>query len=199
MASPTLTARWELPSLLTALQHAGWGPLAERDMQGVRAVLVGLIGKLDHRSGAGMVTVAQVADATGGLSTKWVGRCMHVLEDLGLIEWRRGGVLAGKPQPSYVAISKRAVVALIKAARPMLAAVREARRVMTEARLAGISYLQGRSRRSDHVELSGDLPTPSGEVSTSPPRNAPPNTSPCSHGEPRGPQACPLCRRGIPA
>lgn len=195
----TLTAHRALPSLLTSLQHAGWGPLAERDLQGVRAVFVGLIGKLPHRSGQGLLTVAQIADATGGYSTKWVGRCLHVLEDLGLIEWRRGGVIAGQPQPSWIRLRKEALVELIERSRPMLAAVLAARQAMTSARLAGISYLKGRNRRSAHVELSGHLHPLTGEVSTSPPVEASPRGEPCGHGEPRGPQMCPLCRRGIPA
>ena len=195
----TLTAHRPLPSLLTSLQHAGWGPLAERELQGVRAVLVGLVGKLPHRSGQGLVTVAQIADATGGYSTKWVARCLHVLEDLGLIEWRRGGVIAGAPQPSWVRVNKTALVALIQQARPMLQAVLAARRALTEARLAGISYLKARNRRSAHVELSADLHPLTGEVSTEPPRSVDSHGEPCEHGEPRGPRYCPLCRRGLPA
>lgn len=192
-----ITAHRALPSLLTSLQHAGWGPLAERDLQGVRAVLVGLVGKLPHKSGQGLVTVAQIADATGGYSTKWVARCLHVLEDLGLIEWRRGGVVAGAPQPSWIRLSKQALVDLIERSRPMLQAVLAARRAITDARLAGISYLKGRSRRSAQVELSEHLHPLTGEVSTSLPREALPHGEPCGHGEPRGPEKCPLCRRGI--
>lgn len=193
----TLTAHRRLPSLLTSLQRSGWGPLAERELQGVRATLVGLVGTLPHGSAQGLVTVAQVADATGGLSTKWVARCLAVLEDMGLLEWRRGGVVAGTPQPSWIRLHKDALVALIEQARPMLAAVLAVRKAITDARLEGIAYISGRKRRSAHVELSAHLHPLTGEVSTSPPVGTPPDNGACPHDEPRGPAKCPLCRRGI--
>lgn len=176
----TLTAQRSLPSLLTSLQRAGWGPLAGRDLAGVRAVLVGLTARLPHKSAQGMVTEYQIADAAGK-SLRWTRRCLHVLEDLGVIEdWRRGGVVAGEPQPSWLRVSKRRLVELVQSARPAIEAVLAVRRAATAARLAGIAYLPGRNRRSAHAALSARLHPPTGEAfgSASPIEHVPPPEPP---------------------
>lgn len=158
----TVTARNETRVLVGSLARAGWGELGGREWQGVRSVLRALVDLLPYRSGAGLVTAAQVAEAAG-LSPRWVRRCMCVLEDAGVITWHRGGVVAGRPQPSVVRVSKRAVVALIEAARPLREARDAARRTATLARLRELrtGYVRARGgyrRRSAHAELSTTLP-----------------------------------------
>lgn len=166
----TLTAHRPLPSLLLSLERAGWGPLAGHDLQGVRSVLQGLVARLPHKAGQGTLTEAQVADAAGR-SLRWTRRCLHVLEDLGVIEeWRRGGVVSGTPQPSWLRVSKRRLVELIESARPALQAVLALRKAATDARLAGIAYLPGRNRRSAHAALSAHLHPLTGEAFASTPK-----------------------------
>lgn len=199
------TAYAPVPALLTSLQRAGWGDLAGREWQGVRTTLHALAAQLPHKSGQGWSTAEQVATAAG-LSARWVRRCLALLEDMGVIEWRRGGVVAGEPAPSWFRIVKAAVVELIRAARPIREAADAARRTATRARIAAARAVRRpaqRSRRSAHAELSASLPTPSGEDSR--PQSSPvvrsttatPATAyiavVCDHGGEAG--RCPMCRR----
>lgn len=187
------TAHAPLPALVTSLARAGWGDLAGREWQGVRSVLRALVDSLPHRSGEGFVTEPQVAERAG-LSLRWTRRCMHLLEDLGVVvDWRRGGVIAGRPAPSWLRLSKRFLLALIEAARPLREAATAARRAQTLHRIAGLANVR-RNRRSGHAALGAVLPTPTGES----PGDSPPvvdKQDECSHGEPRGPRYCALCRR----
>jgi predicted transcriptional regulator len=153
MTAPTAHAPTR--SLLTSLARAGWGDLGTREHHGTRAVLGALRDLLPFKSGAGMVTVAQIAQAAG-YSTRWVATRLEVLEDLGVIVWSRGGVVAGTPRPSFIKVVKTALVELIHAARPMKDAADAARRIATRARIAHLRFVKARSRRSDHVEVSAD-------------------------------------------
>src|SRR5699024_151837 len=115
----TPTAHWPLSSLLRSLARAGWGELSGREWQGVRSVLRAVVDSVPDRAGEGHVTEPQVAQRAG-LSLRWTRHCLHLLEDLGVIaQWRRGGIVAGRPAPSWLRLSKRALVALVEAARPM--------------------------------------------------------------------------------
>lgn len=162
-----LSSRWQTRDLITALARAGWGPLADREVAGARSVLQALVACLDYHTGQGLTTAAQVAD-TAGLSERWTRTRLALLEDAGLITWQRGGVLHGRPQPSFIRIVKTALVDLIKGARPALRLVLAARRKRTNARIAGLRRLnvrpRGSSRRSVHAELSGSpIPLRGGE------------------------------------
>lgn len=164
MSAATLTAYRPTDSLMTSLSRAGWGDLSGRHMQGIRSTLRALVDLLPHRSGQGLATAPQIADAAG-LSERWVRRCLGLLEDAEVITWTRGGVIDGKPAPSYFRISKRVLVALIGGARPMLAAVQRARATKTAARLAGLRYVKSRgprNRGSAHAALSAS-PHPKGK------------------------------------
>ena len=185
-----------LHELLPSLARANWGDLGGREFQGLRTTLNALVVSLNWRSGEGLATTNQIADRAQ-LSPRWVRRCLAMLEDLGVITWRRGCVVEGKPRPSWFRVNKKVLVALIDVARPMREAALRLRAQITARRIAGIRFAK-RSRRSEHVELSTHLPPLSGEVSTSPPENAA-SSGPCEHGEPRGRASCPLCRRGIAA
>jgi DNA-binding Lrp family transcriptional regulator len=150
------TAAWPTPSLLTSLSRAGWGDMSGRSMQGVRSTLRGLADLLPHGSGEGLATACQIAE-TAGLSERWVRRCLHLLEDAGVIRWVRGGVNAGTPLPSWFRIEKRVLVELIALARPIANAARAIRATVTRERLARFRWLPPRdrqTRRSVHAELS---------------------------------------------
>jgi len=193
----TPTAHWPLSSLLRSLARAGWGELQGREWQGVRSVLRAVVDSLPDRAGRGTITEPQVAQRAG-LSLRWTRRCLHVLEELGIITaWTRGGVHAGRCLPSVLRISKRALCALIEAARPRREAADQQRRSETQQRVSSLLHAV-RFRRSHHAALSAHLPTLAG----SPPGNSPPvvdTPSPCEHGEPRGTAACALCRHGVAA
>lgn len=96
-ASPALV-------LLAALEDAGWGNLAGTEFRGVRGVLAALTRTLDPKTAQGKATAWQIAERAG-YTERWTRRCLQVLEELGLIEWDRGGVVAGKPVPSRFKIS----------------------------------------------------------------------------------------------
>jgi hypothetical protein len=147
--------------LLTSLARAGWGDLGTREHHGTRAVLAALRDLLPYKSGAGRVTVEQVAQASG-YSKRWTATRLELLEDLGVIVWTRGGVTAGTPRPSFIKVLKSTLVELIRAARPMKDAADAARRIATRARIAHLRFVKGRSRRSDHVELTADPLSPRG-------------------------------------
>lgn len=155
MTAPTPTAAWPTPSLLTSLSRAGWGDLTGRSMQGVRSTLRGLADLLPHASGEGLATAQQIAE-TAGLSERWVRRCLHLLEDAGVIRWVRGGVAAGTPLPSWFRIDKRALVELILRARPVADAARAVRARVTRTRVATLRWIRStdrQTRRSAHAAL----------------------------------------------
>jgi DNA-binding transcriptional regulator YhcF (GntR family) len=182
-----------LHELLPSLQRAHWGDLDGREFQGLRTTLQALVSSVNWKSGEGLATTNQVADRAG-LTARWVRRCLALLEDMGVITWRRGCVVEGKARPSWFRVHKKVLIALIDKARPMREAALAVRREITARRIAGIRFAR-RSRRSVHVELSTDLPPLPGEVSTSPPAVA---QIECRHGDPGGSRACALCRRGLP-
>lgn len=138
-------------SLLASMENAGWGDLAGREFHGLRAALRGLAQSLPWGSSAGYVTVADVA-FRAGYSERWTALQLYRLEDLGLLQWDRGGVLRGTPVRGYMRIVKSVLIELIKAARPAGDAHRAAQRAATRARIAHLRYVRwspvGKSARS---------------------------------------------------
>lgn len=173
------TATWTTPALMTSLARSGWGALDGAPMAGVRRVLHAVVDLTDHRTGAGEMTRGQIGDVAGGMSERWVSKCLHRLEDLGIIRWTRGTIRDGRPTPSAIVIVKRALAAVCRAARGHLAARRRARaeqtgrRIRETLRLVTIPPQKRPARRnplSIHEELSstllpfGGLSTANGEV-----------------------------------
>ncbi|WP_285103922.1 hypothetical protein [Promicromonospora sp. MEB111] len=173
--------------LVVSLSNAGWGELQGRSMQGVRSTLHALVAALPYGSGAGKATAYDVA-TRAGLSLKWTSRCLHLLEDLGVIEWTRGGITIESAsrregRPGWFRIVKRRLVELVMLARPINDEATRAYRAETLERIRSIKTKYTRTRlmnqtrgkvhkpRSEHVALSGD-PTPltGGPVGT-PPRS----------------------------
>jgi len=153
--------------LMVKLASAGWGDLAGPQLRGLRHILRGLVDCLPFASGQGFTTSFEVATKSG-YSTRWVNHVLGELEALGLIEWRRGGVVNGKPEASFFRILKGELVNLIHAARDKYAAVVAEHRARIRA---GIEALKTkrllRSRRSVHVELGAHHSPLQGEVSSS--------------------------------
>lgn len=178
----TPTAYWPVPSLLRSLSHAGWGPdLAGRKWQGVRSALYGLAAHCDDHTGRGVTTAEQIAD-NAGLSTRWVRRCLNVLEDLGLVEWQRGGIAAGRCIPSAFRINKKRLVELIRTARRSHAERVAERRARNKERAQHVQngFKKRRAtqnRWSSHAELDTKLSSQRGEPSQRGSRPANPQTT----------------------
>lgn len=155
-----LTAGAPSHVLINKLRQAGWGVLATSDLRGVTNVLETLTLMLDSRSGAGKATAWQIAEQAR-LSERWVRRCLNVLEELELIEWNRGGIVDGKPVPSWFRVSKRALLNLINLARDTAYEKRAEQAVAVRQRVQAYRLHRTkrgrRNRRSDHAELSSRL------------------------------------------
>lgn len=160
-----LTAGTPLDVLTNRLQRADWGDLGAPPLRGLTRVLVALADALDPRSGAGKTTAQQLAGATC-YTERWVRRCLTLLEELDIIEWHRGGIVNGKPTPSWVRVSKTVLVDLIHIARGKQAAERTERTTQTRMRVARLrtSYTLPRDRKRPrsrtgppHAELATGL------------------------------------------
>lgn len=152
--------------VLGVLERAGWGDLDGDDLKGARAVLRalgGYKGLLNPKTGSGRATVAQIATRSC-YKDRWIRHNLTMLEDLGVLEWRRGGVVAGRPSPSWFRINRSVLVALIPLARAKRDEALEALRQRTVARLRGLRVLnvRARSRRSRHAAVGTALP-PNGD------------------------------------
>ena len=112
----TATAGWPLDRLVKALAKSGWDVLTGRQGGGYRAVLRALADLLPATSGSGLVTAPQIADVAG-LSEKWARHILTQLEAAGVIRWTRGTIIAGKPQPSLIRVSKRMLADLVNRGR----------------------------------------------------------------------------------
>lgn len=141
MSRRTVSTRWKTWQLVDKLARLGWGPLDGRPWKGLRAVLRAVAARVDYRSGAGRTTVEQIA-AAAGYSPRWTRQALTELEDMGLIEWVRGGVQYGKPVPSLIRLVKSALVDLIAQAQPMRAAKVAADAAETRRRLARLHTIR---------------------------------------------------------
>lgn len=134
----TLNARATTHSIMRSLSQAGWGDLAGNRWQGVRSTLRALVDVLNNKTGEGLSTCPQLADATG-LSERWVRRCLNALEEIEIITWTRGGIIDGKPAPSHFRIHKKHLLALAVEAKEILRGKLAERRTKTAERLAKFS------------------------------------------------------------
>lgn len=155
-----LTAGAPTDSLVRALEKAGWGPLAGRDLRGVQTVLAALARALDPKSGTGKATVDQIGQRAN-YSEGWTRRCLQILEELGLVTWERGGVVAGKPVPSWFRVSKKALLALVQLARRQQGQHEVDQRAAVRSRIAAYRLSRTkprhRKRRSVHPTLNQGL------------------------------------------
>lgn len=111
------TSHAPTPALVRSLARAGWGELGGHAMRGRRTVLDALVkGFINDKTGSGQATEYQLSQASQ-YSIRWVRTCLNSLEDLGVIEWTRGGRRRGRGIPSFFRVVKTRLVELIKAAR----------------------------------------------------------------------------------
>jgi hypothetical protein len=144
----TATAGMPLPLLVDKLARSGWPGLDRRHGVVLRALAV----RLPHRSAEGKATTAQLADAAS-YTGRWTRETLAELEALGVVEWHRGGVRNGKPQPSTFRVVKARLVELLRAGALDYAQLVARRTAETAARVAGIRASFPRSRRSVHMEV----------------------------------------------
>jgi hypothetical protein len=152
---------------MVKLASAGWGQLDGWSLRGVRHILRGLVDCIDFRSGSGLATISQVANKAS-YTTRWTSVVLKELEELGLIEWRRGGIVNGRPQPSFFRICKHTLVDLILDARRSYRLTVDAQKAQFLERLKAPKQIRlVRSRRSVHAEVGSTLSPLRGEVSAS--------------------------------
>jgi len=150
---------------MVKLASAGWGELAGWELRGLRHILQGLINCLDFRSGRGFSTIGEIA-TKASYSQRWTAHCLNELEELGIIDWRRGGVIAGKTQKSWFQINKTFLANLIRAARKTHSAVVAEYRRQTLERIHALKNKRLlRPRRSNHVALRTSISPLKGEAS----------------------------------
>lgn len=140
----TLTAGAPSHVLLDRLERAGWGNLAGPEFRGVRGVLAALTRHLDPRTAQGKATAWEIAERAG-YTERWTRRCLAILEELDLIEWDRGGIVNGKPVPSWFRVSKRALLILVSIARTVGNGRRTERDDATRKRI--VDYRLERTKR----------------------------------------------------
>lgn len=166
-----------LPDLVSALRRAGWGPIAAPEYRPARAILDALSSNSRwagmDRAGTVVITAAQLADAAG-YSLRHLRRWMPILEDIGLIEWHRGGVVEGRPRPGLLKVVKRVICQWIKDSRPANDARIERRRRETLARLKNLRMRRippFRRKVEVHADTASPLPPYQGRRGA--PRSAP--------------------------
>lgn len=192
------TAGMPLPILVDKLSRGGGSGLERRQL----VALTALHRRLPHKSAEGLTTANQLADA-GGYSSRWMRVALHELVELGLLEWKRGGVVEGKPAPSWFRVNKARLVELIREGWESYQQLLEQRKAATAVRLRGLWHVRSRTHkpRSHHVEV-GSTPPP--QEGGSGPAGEPATPAygvlhVCDHGGdagqlPDGQPRCPSCR-----
>lgn len=157
-----INAGQSLQDILLALGRVNWGPLRGRAWAYRRMVLQTLALMMREQKAdymACLVTTApQLADRIGSCE-KTVRNCLQDLEDLQVIEWRRGGIWDGKPMPSVLRVNKWKLVDWVKAWRPRNDKRLAKRRAETLARLAQVHHKRMRApqRVGAHAEPNTSL------------------------------------------
>ncbi len=162
MSRGRLNASMRVGDILAALARVNWGPFRGRAWAYRRIVLqtLAVMAREQTADLAAEVigSASQIADRAG-CHEKTVRRCLHDLEDLGLITYQRGGIWDGKPMPSVIRIIKARLVELTLAFRPKHDKALEERRRETLARLALLerARIRPRQRAENHADFKHSL------------------------------------------
>ena len=139
-----------------------WGPLAGNEFKGTRAILRALAdymaaNRTDLRAEID-VTADQLA-RFAGYSPRWTRQALYTLEDARVITWKRGGVIAGKPQAGLIRILKGTLCAWIRDLLPGRSERARARSERTARRLEKyhLENWMPYFRRSAHKAVNADL------------------------------------------
>lgn len=210
MSAATLSPAQGVLDLVHSLGRAEWGPLAGPEWRSARAVLDAL-GRMmwdarSDRRGTVTTTARQVAHQAG-YGERWTRSTLQVMEDLGVIEWHRGGVEDGTPKPSIIRVVKARLVEWIRLARSRHDEAERRRRDECARRLRRLRFLRLAPRlpRSVHAALPASLPPQGGRRGAQP---AAPTTTPTPQEGPdmryrrRGPDPDPKwlpvrCHHGV--
>ena len=150
----TPTPYWDTTVLVRSLRSAGWGVLSDHSTKGVRNVLVALTDFTNEKTGVGKSTAFQIS-IHAGLSERWTRHCLHVLEDMGLLVWKRGIIACGDGYPSTFTINKKILCELIKHARTLIADVKTNYKRKVIARIEKIKTKWAKGKESKKVDYDG--------------------------------------------
>lgn len=141
----TVSPWMPLHSLVDTLARAEWGPLSGAEWRSARTILHTLSRiaweQKTSRSAAVLTTAGQISQRAA-YSERWTRVTLQVLEEIGVLEWHRGGIIEGAPRPSVFKVIKSKLVELILCARLSHDAADERRRVATRIRLAQLRKLR---------------------------------------------------------
>ena len=146
-AIPTmrLTAGAPTSVLISSLARSYWGVLDGAEWRGARSVLQALTlvpttkqaqARFDFKGE--IFTTATQLQRIAGYCERWTRIALQTLEEMGVIRWTRGMIVAGKPTASCLTVIKRKLVELIEFARPRSRRIDEERRDSFIKRLADI-------------------------------------------------------------
>lgn len=105
----------DLRLLLDHLADAGWGRLAGRAMRGRRTVLEVLVRQLGPLPGEGTTSVTQVA-LWAAYTVRHTRTCLKHLEQMGLVEWRRGGWRGEQHKQGWMRVDSGTLIEFVTAA-----------------------------------------------------------------------------------
>ena len=140
-----LTAGAPTSVLISSLARSYWGVLDGAEWRAARSVLQALtlvpttkqaLARFDFKGE--IYTTATQLQRIAGYCERWTRIALQTLEEMGVIRWTRGMIVAGKPTASCLTVIKRKLVELIGFARPRSRRIDEERRDSFIKRLADI-------------------------------------------------------------
>lgn len=140
-----LTAGAPTSVLISSLARSYWGVLDGAEWRAARSVLQALtlvpttkqsLARFDFKGE--IYTTATQLQRIAGYCERWTRIALQTLEEMGVIRWTRGMIVAGQPTPSCLTVIKRKLVDLITFARPRSKRIDEERRDSFLKRLADI-------------------------------------------------------------
>lgn len=159
MSRGKLHAGMSVQDIMGALARVNWGPLQGRAWAYRRMLLETLTLMMREQRAdyaAEIITTAPQVATRMGCHEKTVRNCLHDLEDLGLVEYQRGGIWDGKPMPSVIKIIKQKIVSWVMAWRPKNDERLRRLRLETLARIAGLTKARIRPRQRAQVHAEPD-------------------------------------------
>ena len=155
-----LTAGAPTSVLISSLARSYWGVLDGPEWRAARSILQAFTlapsskKEVDQFDDAGKVfTTATQLQRISGYCERWTRIALQTLEELGVIRWTRGMIVAGNPTSSLFVVIKKRFVDLITFARPRSKRIDEENRNKFIARLADILR---RRRGKDGAERTPD-------------------------------------------
>lgn len=133
-----INAGMDIRKILAALSRIGWGPMRGTEFGASRQILTALVHVMEDQKStltASCTTTSRQLAKRASVSLRHAGRCLHWMEDAGVIEWYRGGIRSGSPTPGMMRIVKKKLVEWILAFRRRSDAEDRKRNAQTRLRL----------------------------------------------------------------